>query len=110
MTTPSEWLKTVSQNGSSEISHSALFALSLIGNQNEETLWTILVLLAGCFSDLAKAGNVNSLPPSLDLRMAESTFMHLSSTMADAAQRLSEHGSTPLELPGFRPTIPDVGP
>jgi len=104
--TPQEWLKSLSQNGSN-LSPSVLFALSLIDMHDEETLWMILILLSGCFSDLAKAGHITSLPPNLDLRTAALTFTHLSSTMDDAASRSSELGNTRMALPGLLPTIPE---
>lgn len=90
---PSEWLKNISQNGSNGISDSARSVLSLLEQNDSETLWTVLVLLSACFSDLAKAGHVNSLPPNLDPATAAPIFTHLSNTMADAAQRLNGLGS-----------------
>jgi len=96
--TPQQWLKNVLQNGSN-LSGSSHFALSLIASNDEETLWELLILLSGCFSDLIKAGEFPSLPQNLDLPTAALTFMHLSDTMGSADQQLRGPGSTPMDMP-----------
>ncbi len=106
---PQEWLRNASQNGSNQISDSHRSLLLRLGTYDEETLWTLLVLLSACFADLAKAGHVNSLPPNMDLPLTARTFMHLSSTMAAADALLKGHGSESSALQGYDPSIGEEG-
>jgi len=106
--TPSEWLKTASLTGSG-LSDSDRLLLSRLGTYDEDALWKLLVWLSACFSDLAKGGAINSLPANMDLLTVAATFTHLSSTMVDAAHRLSGSGSGSLALQGSQITIPEEG-
>jgi len=107
--TPQEWLKNASQNGLDQTSPSIHSLLLRLGTYDEETLWTLLVLLSACFSDLAKGGAISSLPPNMDLATIARTFTHLSSTMADAHNRLSGLGNNPLDSAGYPDSIPQEG-
>jgi len=102
----SEWLRNVLQNGSIEVSDSVRSALSLFATLDEETLWQVLVLLSACYSDLAKAGHINSWPANMDPLEAARIFMHLSSTTADVAFRLSGPGREPSVSPVSALSIP----
>lgn len=104
-----EWLRSVSQDGSIQISDSVRSLVSRLGTYEEETLWTLLGLLSACFSDLGRAGHINSLPPSMDPATAGHIFTHCSNIMADAAQRLSGSGSASLDMPESNPSIVQEG-
>jgi len=106
---PQEWLRNVSQDGLANVSPFVRSLLSRLEKYDEETLWILLVLLSACFSDLAKAGHVNSLPANMDPSAAADIFTHLSSTMADAAKRLSGPGNESSDLPESDPSFPQEG-
>lgn len=101
-----EWLRKVLQSGLNEISPSVHSVLSHFETLDEEALWTVLVVLSGCFNDLAKAGDIPSLPPRWELLEVARTFMHLSNTMVTAHKLLRGAGNTPMVLPESDPLIP----
>jgi len=104
---PSEWLRKALPDGSNEISPSVRLLHSHFVEQDSETLWTAMGLLAACFSDLASSGHINSLPANMDLKEAGRIFMHLSNIMATADARLNGHGNEPLDLRGSPISIPE---
>lgn len=106
---PSEWLENASRNGSNQISDLNRSLLLRLATYDEETLWNLLVLLSACFNDLASAGHVNSLPPSMDPAMAAHIFTRCSNIMDDAAVRLSGSGSGSSDSLGSQPSIPQEG-